>query len=161
MMKCPKCQASLPDGAGFCQFCKAQWAAPPPARMARSGGVGSTVAGTGTRPWVWKAYYAIAAWWILEGAVDILGATVFATEKHANGGMFAISLGAFSVLVGLGLILKVDLVRSIVNVLAWLNILFGLLGIVMAFFMVPVAGIWGALLMLKMFLNIGLSGLML
>ena len=157
-MWCPRCSASLPDGAGSCQFCQAVWAP-----NASAGPGRPPVAGVQfNRPetWTTKAYFAVAAWWTLSGVWSVLQATAFATEKNDGGGAVAIAFGAISAIIGLGLLLKVEAVRNVVVIMACFNILFGLFGVVMSFFLAPLAGIWGAVIILRQFIDIGLAGLM-
>lgn len=97
---------------------------------------------------------------MLSGVWSVLQATVFATEKNEGGGAIAIAFGAISALVGLGLLLKVEAIRNVVVIMACFNILFGLLGVIMAFFIAPIAGIWGVVTVLHDFIDIGLAGFM-
>ena len=77
-----------------------------------------------------------------------------------HSGLALIVIGGLTALVGLGLIVNVDLARGIVNVLAFLNILFGCIGLVMLFFLAPFQGFWGLVALLQTFLDIGLAGFM-
>jgi hypothetical protein len=113
-------------------------------------------AGKLRRNWVWTAYYLVAVWWIASGALDVVRFTL----PHGGVGTLGAIFGAAGALVGLGLLLNVDLARGIVNVIAFLNIVFGLIGIVMLFFIAPLMGIWGIVAVLKAFFDIGLSGFM-
>jgi hypothetical protein len=157
MIKCPKCDASLPDGAGMCQFCQAVWAPQAGNRPA-----GRPVAGMQfNRPETWtsKAYYAVAAWWVISGVWSVLQATLFATKENP-GSAVGLVFGAITALVGIGLLLRVELVRNIVVFLAALNILLGLFGIAMTFLTPFVGGIWGAVVIVHEFIDIALNGLM-
>jgi hypothetical protein len=158
MIKCPNCNASLPDSAGSCQFCQAVWAP-----QAGSPGKSRSIGGMNIdRPETWtkKAYYAVAAWWTVSGIWSVLQATAFATKDNDGGGFLAIAFGAITALVGLGLLLKVEAVRNVVVIMAAFNILFGLLGLVTAVFFTFVGGFWGALMVIHEVVDIALAGLM-
>ena len=159
MLQCPKCAATLPDGSTFCQFCRSTWA-PPPGMRAPQRMAASTPALGQTYPWVWKAYYAIAGWWILNGTLSILRATAFATEKDSGGGILAIVFGALTLLIGLGLVFRIDVARNLVTFLCFVSIVFGILGIVIMFFFAPVTGFWSVIGLASDILDIGLAGLM-
>src|SRR2546430_2241002 len=134
MTKCPKCNATLPDGSVSCQFCGNQWGtAPGGAKHA-----GRTSYSGGTPGWIWPAYYGIAGWWIVNGVYAVLASTAFA-PKDGGGAVSIIELiiGAFTALVGLGLILRVEAARGIVNVICFIQILSGILDVITFFFIAP------------------------
>ncbi len=148
MVKCLKCNATLPDFATMCQFCGSPMSLP---------GVGQGQSGNRVRQavnsnsWVRPAYYAVAGYWVFSGALECL---------TAKGSALSIVFGAINILVGLGLILKIEVVRSIVNFICFLNILGGLFGLVMMFFSPFVGGLFGVFMVLLQFFNLGTSGLM-
>ncbi len=154
MSKCPKCNASLPDAAYSCQFCGSSWGAPPPVR--RAGGRGGATTSGG---WERKAYYAISAWWMISGILSILSETVLA-DADSGGNILGIASGAFMALVGLGLILNVEFIRSFVNIVCFVNIAFGCLGVLGFFLFAAAPGIWGPILLLAHVLDMALSVLM-
>jgi hypothetical protein len=157
MIQCPKCQAKLPDGAGYCQFCHATFAPVNPPRVDAEGS-------TGIAPqpgWIWPAYYAIAAWWILGGVYGVLSATLLSHASGGSGGsVLLLIVEALPALVGVGLVFKVELARGIVNIACFLQILQGCLGLLFAFFSPFVTGLWGIVTVLMEFLNIGSAILM-
>lgn len=57
MINCPKCNATLPDSAGRCQFCGAALAKLAPRRSQDDG---EETNYSVPLKWVWPAYYAIA-----------------------------------------------------------------------------------------------------
>jgi hypothetical protein len=128
MIQCPNCKNTLPDTFTQCQFCGAdvtKVVRPAPTKKA-------------SRPlyeppkWVWIAYFGIAGYWLIGGIMDV----VRGLTSLSGAGAFAyigIAFGAFTALVGIGLMARVELVRGIVNVICFLRIIFGLLGL------------WGAL----------------
>lgn len=158
MTKCPKCQATLPDGAGACQFCGTSLsAAPPPVRMPGRA-IGRTPSPTYGQPkWIWPAYYAIAGWWILDG-VRVIALSVGIGE--GGFGIFDMVLGAVTALVGVGLILRVDLARGIVNILCFLQILDGALSLIIGLFLTAALGFWGAIGMIFSAIRIAVAVLM-
>jgi hypothetical protein len=157
MTNCPKCNATLPDGSQACQFCGNQWGPAP--GTARS--VGKKSHSGGTPGWIWPAYYGIAGWWILNGVYSVLAATVFAPKEGGGiGSMIGLIIGAFTALVGLGLILRVEAARGIVNVICFIQILSGILDVIMFFFIAPALGVFGVIGFLFAFLRLGLAGLM-
>lgn len=129
LIQCPKCQNSLPDWAQSCQFCGGDVK-----KVARPVHV-QTQAKIDKSGWVWPAYYALAAYWMLSGVLNI-GQSIWPII-HPKGdlGSFVlyayvgIAVGLLTFLVGLGLVLHVEIARGIANFLAGLKIIFGLLGL--------------------------------
>ncbi len=113
----------------------------------------------GTPGWVLPAYYGISGWWFLNGVWTVLSTLI--SKNGASGfGVIIVVIGGLTALVGLGLILRIDAVRGIVNVLCALNILFGAIGLITAFFMTGVFGIWAAIGMIRNAIQIAMAGLM-
>lgn len=157
MKKCPGCNATLPDMATGCQFCGASFAPPVPAGRG-AGRLGGIVDYTGGRPsWVLPAYYGIAAWWVLSGLREVVSSTVVA---HGEIGILTLLIGGATALVGLGLLLRVEAVRGIVNVLCFIQILDGAMSLVIGVFMTGILGVWGAIGMIFSALQIALACLM-
>jgi hypothetical protein len=155
LQKCPNCQATLPDFAKSCQFCGTAFAQPPPPPGTRASKVGSAV---NSLRWVKPAYYGIAGWWVLSGLLVVLeGLGVVGGGRL---GVIDVLFGAVTALIGLGLILQVDAARGVVNVLCFLQILFGLFGLAMLFLNPFVGGTWGVIAAVMTFIQIGLAGLM-
>jgi hypothetical protein len=156
MQHCSKCNATLPDFAKSCQFCGNTWSAPPPAPGTKASKVGAAVS---SLKWVKPAYYAIAGWWVLSGVLTVLvGAGVVGGSDNTS--IVDIVFGTITALIGLGLILQVDAARGVVNVLCFLQILFGLFGLAMLFLNPFVGGLWGVIAAVMAFIQIGLGGLM-
>jgi hypothetical protein len=155
MIKCPKCQATLPDGAERCQFCGATFT---PA-VSRAVGPDDEPGRSVPLQWVWPAYYGIAAWWIFNGLYSVVQ-TVWRGQAGSAFGIVGIGIGALTALVGLGLILRVELARGIVNVLCFLQILDGAFGLLGSFLMSFAFGLLGAIAMIMSILQIALAVLM-
>ena len=114
----------------------------------------------GAPGWVLPAYYAIAAWWMLSAVWNILRATVL-----SKGGIdFIDGIGIFfsviSALIGLGLLLRVDSVRDVVNFFCFLRIIFGLFGIVQGFLFSGVLGMLGIMIMIASIIDVLTGALM-
>jgi hypothetical protein len=148
MISCPKCAATLPDWTQNCQFCHADTSKvirPVAAPRARP-------YAPATPQWVWGAYYAIAGFYILQGGYDIVEAVVASQRKimgeQIGFGFFSalsVVFGAVTALIGIGLLLKVEVVRGIVNFFCGLQIMFGLLGLAGSFIGALFTGPWGLL----------------
>jgi hypothetical protein len=158
MIKCPKCNATLPDGAGHCQFCGNTFAAQPvPGRPPRN--EDPDYGGSGSPQWVWPAYYLISAWWILNGIWGVIE-VLLSKDPGSLFGIIAMLLNVVTALVGLGLILRVELARGIVNVLCFLQILEGIFGLLGSFAMTFVFGLFGAIAMIMSVIQIALAVVM-
>jgi hypothetical protein len=104
------------------------------------------------------AYYAIAIYWIISGTWTILSGSGILTHKDPT--IISIIVGAVNVLVGFGLVFKVEVMRSIVNFFCFLNIAVGLLGLWEAVLLMPFFHLLGIVLILTQMLQIATSGLM-
>ena len=128
MIQCPNCKNTLPDAFTLCQFCGADVSKVPRAVAAPA----QKTTSYQTANWVWVAYFGIAGYWLLGGAVDVFrGIQALSKTDFAY---FGIAFGAATAFVAIGLMLRAELVRGLVNILCWLRILFGALGL------------WGALI---------------
>lgn len=173
MIACSGCRATLPDWAQKCQFCGADVTkvARPKPDYPRDNSK-PLVAPAG---WIFPAYYALCAYWIISGLAGIanayhvavtpvtmkfMGVTTTETPGFGFGFILGAAIGTFSLLVGIGLLARVEIARGIANFLAGLNIIFGLLGLAGSLIGAAFAGPWGLLLSLKCVLDIVTSGLM-
>ena len=128
MIQCPSCKNSLPDTFTRCQFCGADVTKVPRPVVTK-------VVKPSYQPdkWVWVAYFGIAGYWLIGGAMDIFRGI----QSLNSAGFFSyigIGFGALTAVVAIGLMARVELARGIVNVLCFLRIIFGAIGL------------WGALL---------------
>ena len=158
MTRCPNCQATLPDGAYFCQFCQTNFGAAPGGRMVsrRVSGLQPSSAMPGAPGWVLPAYYGIAVWWMFDG-----GWQVFRSLPLKDGfGVIGLIIGGVTAIVGLGLLARIDLVRGIVNILCLVQIIDGALGIIIGFLAIAVSPLGGAFMMIMAALQIALACLM-
>lgn len=134
MRRCKNCGAALAPHAVQCDLCGARAAGPPPVRLEegphrRSEGASPGIA-PGAPRWVGVAYNLIAAYWLVTGGIRVVAA---ASGGPGAGGVVAGAFGLLAALIGLGLLLRVEFVRGIVNVLCGLQILFGALGVLDSF----------------------------
>jgi hypothetical protein len=130
MVKCPGCGATLPDGAQQCQFC-GRTLAPPSVRLGRTQKAAKSASMPGTPGWVMPVYNLIAAYWVLNGTWGVITDTVLAGKNGPD--LFGAAISALGALIGLGLLLRIEAVRGLVNIVCALQILFGILDVFTAF----------------------------
>ena len=132
---CPGCQNAVPIGLANCQFCgtslaainktipKAKWNDTyDPHKVSYSGG----------RPgWVWPLYYGICGWFILSGLMDIpQGLGMFAKKPDEAGiNLFVLIFAGIDILLGIGLLFKVEFIRGIVNFVCGIGLILGAIDI--------------------------------
>jgi vacuolar-type H+-ATPase subunit I/STV1 len=95
----------------------------------------------------------IAGWWILNGVWGIVESLLFTKSIS----IFGLVFGAITALVGLRLILRVELARNIVNIICWLQILFGILGFLFAFTLSFAIPLLAAIAMIRAVIQVVLS----
>lgn len=119
------------------------------------------------QPWVWGAYYALCALFVIEGGSDILQTIVSSHQKilgvEEGLGVFSyvsIAFGAFTALLGIGLALRLELARGIVNFFCGLRIFFGLLGLLGGLGGTLVFGAGGLIVVLMSLVSIATAAFM-
>lgn len=167
MIQCPKCSNSLPDWAQVCQFCSADLkgvARPVPTASAGP----QSRPYTGPAKWIWPTYYAISGYYILDGLRMILIAVLRITSIHkaAATGSSAVVMagdtltsfqyvdivvGAITIFIGIGLILRLEFVRGIVNFFCFINIVLGVLRLGST---ILIGSLLGPIVLLLLFLNV-------
>lgn len=100
---------------------------------------GQTQVQAPTGIWIWPAYYTIAVLWIVSGVGGILEAlnvgpfatTIKFQDVKIEPGVNLIGLvfSGISAVIGLGLLVKIEIIRGVVNVVCFLQIVNGLLGL--------------------------------
>ena len=133
-IECPGCKRSLPPSAQRCQFCGSDLGSVVRPKAAPKKHIGP-------EPWVMKLYYAVAAYWILDGVANIImRAMSLSNPKTASSiAYLGIAIGAFAISLGLGLLLRWDWARGVVNIFCWIRIasaafsLMSLMGVSMLF----------------------------
>jgi hypothetical protein len=138
----------LPARAQICQFCKADVS-----KVARPAVAGPAPVAIADSNWKTVAYFVMAGWWIFNGIIMILGAIAFHNKLMEGGAaMFdsipiaVIVIGFVYALTGIGLALRVEIARGIVNVLSWISVGFALMRIAGLLFaglvMGPIVILW-------------------
>lgn len=153
MIQCPKCQSTLPDWATTCQFCGTdvgKVVRPPTVQKLKK------AYAYGPAPWVWVVYYIIAGWWVASGGFHIVREFTAAKEPSV---IVPIVCG-IQVLLGLGLLFRVEIARGIAHFFAWVEIFFGALGILGALGLMLLWPLAGGMLILLGLIDIVSAGLL-
>lgn len=159
MITCPKCSQSLPDWAQSCQFCGSSLANVPRPKVEKEK---RTTLGA-IPSWIWALYYIVCVYWLADGAFAILNSTQvisFAGQKMESTDYLGMFFGAVRILIGLGLILRLEFIRAYVNFVCFLNILGGLLGCWAGIMLMAANGLVGSILVIVNGLQVIASGLM-
>ena len=162
-IQCPQCRQTLPLTAMRCQFCGANTSnVPRPVQEVKVHQRGSSSHQNMTL--VWSLYYFFACLWIVDGARVMLPSLGLATKSLATGSPFAswgilgAVIGLINVLMGIGLLLKLELARKVANFLCGINLIFALFGLLGAFLMSGAMGVAGLLGVLLSIFTIALYG---
>ncbi|MBX3118021.1 MAG: hypothetical protein KF784_03080 [Fimbriimonadaceae bacterium] len=159
MITCPQCKNSLPDWAQSCQFCGSPLTNVPRPKVEKE-----RRTNLGAIPkWIWALYYTVCIYWLVEGTFDILTSfhvIQFGSEKVEAVDPFGIIAGGISVICGLGLIIRLEFIRGIVNFVCFLNILSGLLGGWAGLMLMAVNGMYGSIILILNALQVITSALM-
>lgn len=121
MNRCPRCQQVLPDWQDKCQFCGAQVL---PAPGTGWGGQAGTQ-GSKPAPWVWFAYYAVCGYFVISGLVGLWNYYFAQPGNRDPGSTISLGVGIITALGGLGLALRIEVVRGIANVLGFIKMIMG------------------------------------
>jgi len=160
MINCPKCNASLPDWAQKCQFCgtdTTKVARPVVDRTKRK------IAAFETPVWVNVAYYSIAGWFILSALISAAAnvISINAAKSDSSGGDYiGLVFCVIQILIALGLILKINIVRGIVNFFCALQIIKGILFGLGAFPLMMISPVAGILWLLYQLFDIATAAFM-
>lgn len=99
----------------------------------------------GPPKYIWTLYYLLCAFWIIDGLVDV-ARTVLASKGEISGfGVVEIVFGVVTILVGIGLLLKNEFARRVVNTIAAINLLLAVLGLIGSLLSILVLGPFGLL----------------
>ncbi|MBS1718218.1 MAG: hypothetical protein JSS72_10860 [Armatimonadetes bacterium] len=151
MIQCPNCNQTLPDWVQSCQFCGADTkkvVRPKPVK--KQVRVGS---GYSNPALIWGLYYFFAAWWILDGA-----GLLFLSQQVRFFSTFLLVCGTLCLAFGLGLILRIPLIRNIANYIAFIGLIGYVLDLFFSFLMMLGMGWTGLLLALFLIFNICICG---
>lgn len=151
MITCPGCNNSLPDWAKTCQFCGRDVSKVP--RPAAAPAAPRYVRPVNT--WIVTAYYAIAVWYIIGGLRSV-GTTLYESRQDGFGGFTGIGLifGIATLLIGIGLLMKLEIIRNIVVFFAGLAIIFGVIGLFFSIGGTLFTGWFGLLMVVMTLLDI-------
>jgi hypothetical protein len=152
-MTCPTCQKQVIAGVPTCQFCGSDLRGMAPAQAKRSIFIDSDSyepVHTGGKPgWVYPAYYCVSGYYVVSALIGIL--LVVLNKKSDMSDPFTIAMIAIygvSLIVGIGLLAKIELVRGIVNYVSFGKILGALRGILFSLGIMMVSTGMGILLLL-------------
>ncbi len=132
-MICPTCQKQVLSGMATCQFCGSDLRGMAPTQkksMFIDSDSYEPVHSGGKPNWVYPAYYSLSAYFALSGIVGIF--LIMIDKKKDLSDPFTIAMIAIhgiGLVVGLGLLAKIEVVRAIVNYLSFAKILGALRGI--------------------------------
>ena len=164
-MTCPTCQKQVIAGMATCQFCGSdlRGLAPTQKRSMFIDSDSYDPVHTGGKPkWAVPAYYAVASYFVLSGLYGVLR-LVLNHKAMDDLGMLAyawIGFSALSILFGLGLLAKIEIIRGIVNFFCGLSLVLGILGLISSFGMIFALGGGGVLLLLRNVLDICMNAFM-
>lgn len=167
MISCPSCQSTLPDWAQKCQFCGADVA-----RVARpvQAPKQKQAYGYAAPRWVWAVYYLIAAYWALGGLYDVFKGAAGLAHPPKSDHLFGMDpsldftimviAGIVYLVIGLGLVFRVEFIRGIVSFFSWLKIIFGAFSLLGAFPLLALFPLVGIIAVTLAILDIVSAGLM-
>jgi len=157
-IKCPKCNATLPPTNRACQFCGTDVShltrgyVAQPEYKPYGGGL--------PKKWVFGLYYAISAYYVYQGLFSVVrGLGVFGKVSEMFSAIYLV-FGGITALIGLGLLLRVELIRGIVNIFCGIQIAFGFLGLITGVMAASVFGWVGFLIVVNSVIQIATSGFM-
>ncbi len=149
-IQCPKCQQWLALTASACQFCGTDVSRVPRPVVP----VKQRVRGATSRhnmKLVWRLYYFFSALWMFDGLRVVIAFLVPTLDEFAAGNPFAswgiagMLVGLINMLIGLGLIFKVERIRGAANFLCGMNLLSSLVGFGMSILISGAMGLMGLL----------------
>jgi len=162
---CPRCRQTLPALAQVCQFCHADLRG-----VARPVVPGVKSLPLADEPWKIAAYYVLGAYWILTGGLILLSSAPMllasaAYSKTMTGGASVLSgfpligliIGLIFVATGIGWLMKVELARRVVYVLAWLTIALAVLRIGLILLFGFIFGLGAILALLRVAVDIAFA----
>ncbi|MBN9501353.1 MAG: hypothetical protein J0H02_06230, partial [Armatimonadetes bacterium] len=117
--------------------------------------------------WIWGAYYSLAVFYVVSGGYDVAMVFVNANrvilgEKLGFGfwSYIGLAIGGLTSLLGIGLLLRLELARAIVNFFCGLQILFGLLGLAGSVLGTMFAGALGLVMVFMQIVQIAAAAFM-
>lgn len=154
---CPGCKQILMGGVQKCQFCGAdvsKIAVPKVSAPQRA-----KIAAFETPKWVWVCYYLLAGWWTLSALVSM----VLSISRYSNTDLaamlpFVLFFDVLGLILGVGLFLKIKLIRKAMNWIAGFKILGGIRSLLYGGLYTAVSPQLGMFITISGILNILLGG---
>ncbi len=146
---CPNCRNTVPAGLATCQFCGASLAAIAPAK----GSVwhADAVDQPYRRPtWVPLAYNLVAGYIAVSGLVQLVTGGVHVAKGNWVG-YIELVMGGIALVLGVGLLLRIEFIRGVVNFVCGINLLLGVFGLLA---MIPLVMLFGWIGLLLAFMKV-------
>ena len=159
---CPNCRATVPAGQAQCQFCGAALAAIAPAKGSiwHDDAADPASRGPYRRPtWVPLAYNLVSAYIGLSGLVQLVTGGVHIARDNWVG-YIEVVMGTIGLVLGVGLLLKIEFIRGVVNFVCGISILFGIFGLLAGFPFMMALGFVGLLWLLQSVFNLATNAAM-
>jgi hypothetical protein len=163
-IKCPNCQQSVPAGFGTCQFCKASLQGVVRPNHQRKNYFAyeddHSTQYFGKPTWVKPAYTALCFYFIVSAVVGMV--QVFSSFKGdlEPFKIMGIAIHAIGLVVGIGLLAKIEFIRNLVTFTSGIKIIFGLIGLPGAVLTAPTFGLMGIVYVILAVLDIATNALM-
>ncbi|MBI1333882.1 MAG: hypothetical protein JST12_12540 [Armatimonadetes bacterium] len=165
-MTCPTCNRQVIAGVPTCQFCGQDLRGLAPAPGKKSIFIDQDSydpVHTGGKPnWVVPAYYIVASYFVLSGALAAL-LTFMNKKEMSDPGMFTyigFVFDAISVIMGLGLLAKIEIIRGIVNFVCGISLVFGIIDLLGSFGGILAFGMLGVLGLIQNVISICMNAFM-
>src|SRR5579872_6926814 len=141
MIECPNCKASLPDWSKNCQFCQADTS-----HVLRPKQNVPSATTFQTPSWIWAAYYAVSGLITVDAIIGIVRTLIYSQKDGLElVGAISIVFDGVALLLGIGLLLRIGFIRSVVNFFCYLRIAVHLLGLIGSLFGTLMFGAAGVL----------------
>lgn len=111
---------------------------------------------TDALPWVWPVYYFIASFFVLNGIVGVL----FGVGAIGKPDAFSLVAGGVNLILGIGLIFRLEFIRGVVNVVCFLQMLGAAFSALQGFVLAPLTGPFAALFLVLDVIQFCASGFM-
>jgi hypothetical protein len=156
MIRCPKCNATLPASYQRCQFCQTDVTAVG-RPVAQAMAANAKKSSWGPEPWMVTTYHVIAGLYIFFGALSLLSGSGALTGGHTS--IVPLLAGGFTALVGLSLVFKWDVFLSVIYLFLGLHMAGALLSLLLLSAALKLGPIVWVMIMMNLFDAI-ITGLM-
>lgn len=138
MIQCPKCNNSLPDWSQTCQFCQTDLKGVARPKAPQDKHQRSVFA---PPVWVWPTYYVVFSIQLILNVIRVvMGIQIKNAGANPEMGGFSPTFGqgmivifGLSALLSVGMLARVEIVRTITKIFAFISIAFGMLGLIGSF----------------------------